>query len=185
MRTYMHLFLNLLLPIVLIVTIASIIYFSLNYDFSKALNLGIIAGVLISIPVSLIGSLILFLTRKNKSSLHEPDIAHNANDTNMEVSRSQNRTPVEEKFMLLMDKDLAFEVALFSIIDQNLGDAATKETKEKNSITLRTYNESIQIITTELTRHTAQIVIKGLKNSQEMQRIISYIKEKEYSFLQY
>ncbi len=84
-----------------------------------------------------------------------------------------------------MDKDLAFEVALFSIIDQNLGDAATKETKEKNSITLRTYNESIQIITTELTRHTAQIVIKGLKNSQEMQRIISYIKEKEYSFLQY
>ena len=57
--------------------------------------------------------------------------------------------------------------------------------KEKSTITLRTYNETIQIITTSLTRHTAQVLITGAKDSHELAKIISYIKEKEHSFLQY
>lgn len=185
MRTYMHLFLNLLMPIALIVTIASVIYFSIHYDFSKALNLGLISGVLIALPLSLIGSLVLLFTRKNRTEHYESESVHQNTAANTQTSASTNRTPIEQNLMVLMDKDLAFEVALFSIIDQNLGEAVIKESKEKNSITLRTYDETIQIITTALTRHTAQIFIKGVKHSQELQKIISYIKEKEYSFLQY
>jgi hypothetical protein len=185
MRAYMHIFLNLLVPISLIITIASVVYFSLSYDFSKALKLGIVSGVLIGLVISFIGSLVLLVVRKRKPIVHEPDTVHQNTNQNIKTSVSNSKTPIEQNFMLLMDKNLAFDVALFSIEDQNLGEATTKETKEKSTITLRTYDETIQIITTSLTRHTAQVLIKAAKDSQELQKIISYIKEKEHAFLQY
>lgn len=185
MRTYMRVFLNLLVPIALTVTLISIIYFNFKYDFSKALNIGILSGVLISVPVSLIGSLILLIMKKIKSTQNESlEIDKNRDDL-IKFSTSNNTTPIEQKLMLLMHKDLAFEVTLFSITDQNLGEIATKETKEKDTITLRTYDGTIQIIISKLTRHTAQVIIKGLKNSQELHKIISFIKKTEYTLLQY
>ena len=185
MRAYMHIFLNLLMPISLVMAIASIIYFSFSYEFTKALRLGILSGVLIGLLISFIGSLPLFVMRKTKPAPSESDTIHENTHVNTKASSSNKKTPIEQNLILLMDKDLAFNVALFSIEDQNLGEATTKETKEKSTITLRTYDETIQIITTALTRHTAQILIKAANNSEELQKIISYIKEKENSFLHY
>lgn len=185
MRAYIRIFLNLLVPIALILTLVSTIYFSLTYDFSKALKLGILAGVLIAFPVSFIASLVMLVTRKGRPAVQEPDTASGHRPVTMEATPTNSKTPIEQTLLLLMDKKLAFDVALFSIIDQNLGDATTKESKEKCTITLRTHDETIQIISTALTRHTAQIVLKAAKNSQDLAKIISYIKQKEYSFLHY
>jgi hypothetical protein len=52
-------------------------------------------------------------------------------------------------------------------------------------ITLHTQTENMQIIITPLTRHTAQVILNTERNSKYDQNIISYIKEKEHSFLQY
>lgn len=185
MRAYMHIFFNLLMPISLIVTLGSVVYFSLNYDFSKALKLGILFGVLIGFILSFIGSLILLVMRGRNPLGKEPDTVHENTIVNSQTAPSNSKTPIEQTLMLLMDKKLAFDVALFAIIDQNLGDIKTKESQEKCTITLRTQDETIQIITTSLTRHTAQIVLKAAQNSGELQKVISYIKEKEHSFLQY
>lgn len=185
MRTYMHIFFNLLMPTSLIVTMISVVYFNLNYDFSKALKLGILAGVLIGFTLSFIGSLILLVMRGGKSLAKETDTVDDNTNVTSQTSSSNDKTAIEQTLMLLMDKKLAFDVALFAIADQNLGDVKTKETQEKCTITLRTQDQTIQIITTSLTRHTAQIVLKAAKNSVELQKVISYIKEKEHSFLQY
>lgn len=186
MRAYLYIFFNLLMPVSVIIALAAVIYFSLSYDFSKALKLGILYGVMIGLPVTFIASLVLKITRKKKPVAEDvSDTLPEHTGSEIEASSSNSRTPKEQKLMLLMDKKLAFDVALFSIIDQKLGKTTTKETKEKYTIALRTQNETIQIISTSLTRHTSQIVLKAAENSQELQKIITYIKQKEHSFLQY
>ena len=183
MRAYIRIFLNLLMPISLIITMGATLYFSLNYDFSKAVKLGFLVGVLSGFPLSLVTAFFFHIKKRNSPAKQESDPVDE--NTAINTSSSNSRTQVEQKLMLLMDKNLAFDVALFSITDQNLGEVTTKKSQEKNTITLHTYDETIQIITSALTRHTAQLLIKGSKNSQELSKIISYIKEKEHSFLQY
>ena len=183
MRTYIRIFLNLFMPIALIVALGSVVYFSFAYDFSKALKLGILSGVLLGFPLSLVASFILLLKKSKPAAQPSEHVVENQERQNKAVS-SDNKTPSEQKLIVLMDKKLAFDVALYSILEQNLGDATAKEAQEKNTITLRTDHDTIQIVTTALTRHTAQILIKGIKSSQEFAKIISYIKEKEYAFLQ-
>ena len=149
MRAYIRIFLNLLMPISLIVTIGATVYFSLNYDFSKAVKLGYLVGVLSGLPLTLVVAFFFHIKKRNSPSKQESDQVDE--DTVINPTSSNSRTPVEQKLMLLMDKNLAFDVALFSITDQKLGEATTKESQEKNTITLRTYDETIQIITTALT----------------------------------
>ena len=186
MRTYLYIFFNLLMPISAVIALATVVYFSLSYDLSKALKLGILYGVMIGLPVSLIASLMFMTIRKRKLSVQEgSDTLPTNTDVEIEASSSNSRAPIEQKLMLLMDKKLAFDVARFSITDQNLGKTKTKESKEKCTISLQTQHETIQIISTSLTRHTSQLVLKAAKNSQELQKIITYIKQKEHSFLQY
>ncbi len=95
------------------------------------------------------------------------------------------KTTIEQKLMLLMDKKLACEVALYAITDQNIGEITTQESKEKSIITVQAKNENIQITITPLTRHTSQVILKTVRKSKYTHNIISYIKEKEHSFLQY
>ena len=184
MRAYMHIFLNLMVPISFFAAIASVIYFNLNYDFSKALKLGILSGVMISLPVSLIAALVLLLIRKQTPI--EEDSNNGSINTNIVTEEvfPDSKMPVQENLILLMDRKLAFEVARFSILDQKLGEATTKESKEKCTITLRSQDEIIQIISTSLTRHTAQLVLKAAQNSEKLHKIITYVKEKEHRFLQ-
>ena len=184
MRAYMRIFLNLLMPVSILITIGSMVYFSMDYDFSKSLKLGILTGVLIGFPLSLIASLVLLVTRRSKPAVQESESVVEHTNVNLEAAASNSKKPIEQSLMLLMDKKLAFDVALFSILDQNIGEATTKESKEKCTITVRTSDETIQIITTALTRHTAQIVLKAAQNSPALQEVITYIKQKEHAFLQ-
>ena len=185
MRTYLRLFFSLLMPISMIMAIASVAYFSVHYDFSKAMKLGILSGVLLGLGISPIAALFLLVTRSGKKPAQETvKVDKETNRETKEVPVKMQNS-IEHKLMLLMDKKLAFEVALYAVTDKNMGDIKTHETKENAMITVHTKEENIQISTTPLTRHTAQVILKTERNSQYTDKIISYIKEKEHSFLQY
>ena len=185
MRAFLLLFFNLLMPISMIMTIVSVAYFSVDYNFTKAMKLGVLSGVLLGLGISFIAALFLLITRRGGSPAQETVRVH------QEINRQTKEVPleiqnsIEHKLMLLMDKKLAYEVALHAITDQNMGEITTKETKKNSMITLHTQAETMQITITPLTRHTAQVVLNTERNSKYDQNIISYIKEKEHSFLKY
>ena len=186
MRTYLRLFFNLLMPISIIITIGSVAYFSVNYDFTKAMKLGVLSGVLLGLGISPIAALFLLLRRRGEKPVQESlNIHKEPKNNNKEIPVVNSKNAIEHKLMLLMDKKLSFDVALYAITDQNIGEVKTHETKENAIITVHAKEENIQISTTPLTRHTSQVILKTERNSQYTDKIISYIKEKEHSFLQY
>ncbi len=186
MRTYLRLFFRLLMPISMIITIGAIAYFSVNYDFTKAMKLGVLSGVLLGFGISLVAALFLLVTRSEKKPVQESVNIHKEPQSNSkEIPVVNTQNTIEQKLMLLMDTKLAFDVALYAITDQNIGEIKTHETKEHSIISVQTKEESIHIDITPLTRHTAQVILTPERNSKYTQKIISYIKEKEHSFLQY
>lgn len=194
MRTFLRLFFNLLMPISMIITIVSVAYFSVDYNFTKAMKLGVLSGVLLGLGISFIATLFLLITRRVGKPAQEnvkievpQEIKHKTKESNQKTKEVlvEIQNSIEHKLMLLMDQKLAFEVALYAITDQKIGEITTQETKENSTIILHTPEETMQITSTPLTRHTAQIILKTDRNSQYDKKIISYIKEKEHSFLQY
>ncbi len=180
------------MPISMIITIVSVAYFSVDYNFTKAMKLGVLSGVLLGLGISFIATLFLLITRKVGKPAQETMKVHQ--EINHKIKKTDQKTKdvpveipnsIEHKLMLLMDKKLGFEVALHAITDQKIGEITTKETKENSMIILHTPEETMQISITPLTRHTAQVILKTERNSKYDQKIISYIKEKEHSFLQY
>ncbi|HHD79565.1 MAG TPA: hypothetical protein ENK98_08055 [Epsilonproteobacteria bacterium] len=91
---------------------------------------------------------------------------------------------IEEKIMLLMDKELAYEISLNSINHKKIGDII-HQNKNEGSILLRSKNEEIKILITSLTKHTSQVLITSTIDNSNMKNIISTLKEKEHSFMQY
>lgn len=180
------------MPISMIMTIVSVAYFSVDYNFTKAMKLGVLSGVLLGLGISFISTIVLLIKRRVGKPAQETMQVHKEIDRKpKETDQKTKEVPVEipnsieHRLMLLMDKKLGFEVALYAITDQKIGEITTKETKESSMIILHTLEETMQIIITPLTRHTAQVLLKTERNSKYDQKIISYIKEKEHSFLQY
>lgn len=197
MRTYLRLFFSLLMPISVVMTIVSVAYFSVNYDFTKAMKLGVLSGVLLGLGITVFAALYLLVTRSmrkpaqqavnvpEKTNTLEKTDDHKQTNSHRKDIPLKMKNSVEQKLMLLMDKKIAFEVALYAITDQDIGEITTQETKESSTIKVHTKDESILITITSLTRHTAQINLQTERNSKYAHNIISYIKEKEHSFLQY
>jgi len=209
MRAYFQLFFGLLVPLSGLFIVTSIIYFNTGYNFTKALRLGVLSGFFIAIAVSLFTALFLLIMRRGKkpqkSILKRNKKVHtkttqNINvivpklDTHSNVSTTETTlTPpvissdaktIEQKMMLLMDRELAFEIALYAITDQNIG-TLTESLTGEGHITVKNDDEILQLTISTLTRHTSQVVIVSEINSNPAKKIISYMKEKEHSFLQY
>jgi len=114
MRALMNLFFSIVLPISALFIIFATIYFSMNYELNKALRLGMLAGFIIGFGFSIIMSVILFIMRKARTQhirMTHPE-SH--------IEHESTNGPIDKKFMLLMDKELAFEVALYSLIYFNI-----------------------------------------------------------------
>ncbi len=170
----------------MIITIGSIAYFSLDYSFTKAMKLGVVSGVLIGLSISLIMALLLLVRRRGQKTAQRPmPVDENIHRIKKEIPLETQQNFIEQKLMLLMDKQLAFDVSRYAVTDQEIGDITTSNTKGNTNITVRTPEETIYITVTSLTKHTAEIILKTVKNSNHVNKIISYIKEKEHSFLQY
>jgi len=59
MRVYLQLFFGLLIPLSALFIVISILYFKVEYDFTKAIRLGVLTGIMLSLAVSFITSIFL------------------------------------------------------------------------------------------------------------------------------
>ena len=194
MRTFIHLFLNLLIPFSILFIVLSIGYFTYEYDFSKALKLGILTGVLFGIGTSLIMSPIFLISGKVKKQ-EAPDLEEYAQTERASEHTVQKETKApkqkqvmgagkEIKCMLIMDKELAFNVILNTPEDQ-MGCSISQSDREKGSISIQTKAGIIQTSITSLTKHTSQVIIHAMNNAKQAQTLVTHLKKKEYAFLDY
>jgi len=210
MRAYFQLFFGLLVPLSGLFMATAFTYFNTGYTFTKALRLGVLSGFFIAIAVSLFTALFILimrrgkkpeksiLTRRKRSKTKAPKTADSIPDainipttdtsSTETLADEQNIAvddkSIEQKMMLLMDKDIAFEVALHAISEQHIG-ILTKSINEEDNITIKNDDEVLHLTISTLTRHTSQVSIKSEINSVAAKKIIRYMKDKEHSFLQY
>lgn len=194
MRTFIHLFLNLLIPLSILFIIIAIGYFTYQYDFSKALQLGILTGVLFGIGASLIAAPILLISGKVKKQedtdleeYAEPELT-SENKAVKETKAPQQKQILgvgkEIKCMLIMDRELAFNVILNTPEDQK-GCSVSQSDPEKGIINIQTKAGIIQTTITSLTKHTSQVIIHAVNNTKQAQELVTLLKKKELSFLDY
>ncbi len=196
------------MPLSIVFAAIAIVYFSMSFDFSKAIRLGVLAGVLSSIAFSFIMAFIILIARiirryrftkhikteryqKMESPIKQDPTLYEKKSQSAKINpatkppaQSPNTASVIETFMLLMDRELAYEVSLNVIQDNSIADVLTKNDKEK-TIRLRTEEEEIHIKISSLTKHTAQVLISSTVNKDNIRKIIALLKEKEHSFMQY
>jgi len=179
MRIFLNLFLSLILPVSTLFIALSVGYFMLDYDLSKALRLGTVAGFILGILFSAVMSAVLLFLRGART-MHigkthaEENIVHQTNSG-----------PIDKKFILLMDKLLAFDIIIQSVIDQKIGEVGKGTKRRHGNITIFTPEHSINIVVEKLTKHTSEVRIKADNYSEDVKQIITYTKNKENSFLQY
>gem|GEM_PF-1743121 len=197
MRAFFHIFLGLLIPVSLVVAILLTLFFTVEYSFTQAMSLGVLYGLFAGIIITIILSIALLLLRggtKNiqnnlKKTQKQKDIKVDEDLRQIKSSLDKNITEnvkksMDHKLMLLMNKELTFEIILTALKNQ-FSRSLTTQNIEKGSINVKTHDGIISISIVPLTKHTSQVTINGISNSKYIQNIISFLKEKEHSFLQY
>jgi len=205
MKKFFNLFLILFMPLSILFTALAVVYYSIDFEFSKSIKLGILTGVLSSLIFSIIITPTILILRVVRSKKAHTEIlsadSHNVSKAFIQKPIVyESKTPstqknemsiaiskpdlIEEKLMLLMDNELAYEVSLASVNHQKIGNIIYKN-KEEGVILIRTEEREIKMHITSLTKHTAQVLITTTIDNSNMKNIISMLKEKEHSFLQY
>lgn len=205
MKSFLNLFLTLAMPLSIFFTAIAIVYYSIDFEFSKSIKLGILTGVLSSITFSIFVTPVLIILRtlrlkkarkeilsptrsKKTQPFKQKPTVYEKKTTSPHISEAVESTTktdsIEEKIMLLMDRELAYEVSLASISHENIGEIIYQN-KEEGIILIRTEDREIKMHISTLTQHTAQVLITTTIDNSNMKNIISMIKEKEHSFLQY
>lgn len=207
MRAYLQLFFGLIVPLSGLFIVASVLYFKIEYDFTKAMRLGVLYGFFIAIAVSLFTALALSILRiikrpekdifsgVKKRKARDTQKAHSkqtietnkteSNEPTVSINTAKSPITAQENMMLLMDKTIAFEVLLYAISDQKLGQL-TESKESQGYVVLKTDKAFIKISISPLTKHTAQIQIHSeIDDMENIGKIMTYMKEKEYAFTQY
>ena len=211
MRAYLHLFFGLLIPLSALFVIVSIGYLTIEHDFTKTIRLGVIYGILASLAVSFVVSIFLQVRRliqngtlspkkaKMKASIKQDtkkiknekmkktkkdNLPIDKEEDPSEIAEEETKKSKSQKVMLLMDQELAYEVTLNAIKYHSIGNVKTSDAG-KNTIHVKNKKEALEITFTSPTKHTAQVKIETKSHTKSMQKIITYLKEKEHSFLQY
>ena len=202
-KSYISIFLTLLMPMLILFIIGSTVYYiSTHFEFSQAVKLGTVAGALIGTIFSLFAAFIILLIRairlykvntKQTMSSYKPNTTPVTLDPTLYEKKtrtiqqgitSSNPDMSEEKTMLLMDKNLTYEATLIAIKEKKLG-TIIEAVKENGIIVLHNNEEEMQIVISSLTKHTSEITLSSTLNNLNIKNIISLLKEKEHSFMQY
>jgi len=178
MRAFFNLFLSLGVPVsALFITVATG-YFMMDYDLSKALKLGTLSGFITAVVFSFLMAAVLLFMRKARAAR----IAKN--DPENTITHKPENGTLDKTFILLMDRVLALEVLVHSVIDQKLGNIKHGD-KDNRAITVYAPEHAIDISVIQLTDQTSEVRIKANKYSPSVKKIINYTKMKEFSFLNY
>jgi hypothetical protein len=195
LRTFVNLFLSLIFPIGVLFTVVATLYYLKEFELGKAIKLGVIAGMLSGIAFSLLISILINM--KRAFQIHRYQRLHTKEHaaSSSLASRQQTGHPShvahsndtyfpkkgEKRFMLLMDYDVAYEVALYAVESQKIG-LIQKADKQQGEIVLQQRGRLITVKLSKLSPHSSQIIVQGM---EDMERFIDTIKEKEFSFLDY
>jgi len=189
MRAFFQLFFGLLIALSAFFILIAIIYFRIDYDFTKSLRLGVLSGFFIATIISFFTTIFLLVMRGGKKP-QKSILSKNKNHTSSQIDKisgsqaipSHKDKNIEQKMILLMDKEFALEVLLHAISHQHIG--ILTQNKE-DMMNLKTEDGIIELSIHRLTRHTSQLIITSDKDSEDVKKIITYMKEKELSSLQY
>jgi len=207
MRTFLHLFMGLLVPLSGLFMAAATFYFSLDYSFTKAMRLGVLFGFFVSLAVSFGIAIFLLIMRAGRKvpvrtkKKKRKCISETVNKVEMTPNKKINMQKetfhkptagtslvplydISVKRMLLMDKEVAVEIVLHYAKEQNLGEL-TNNMQTEDSIILSTKEDVLTIRIASLTKHTSQVMVSAKPDSKDAQNILMYLKEKESSFLRY
>jgi len=179
MRKFINMFLSTVIPFSALFIVAATIYFSMSYDLNKALKLGVLSGFMVAVVVAFLTTVILLLMRR----VQHDHTAKNHPEEMIEHGASNG--PIDKSFILLMDRVMAFEVALHSIIDQQIGEVSKNSNRKKGNITVFSPEQTIRLHISPLTKHTAKVSIESDRYNENVKNIINYVKAKEHSFLKY
>ena len=201
MRPLIHLYFALLLPVSLLIALLFTFYFTVEYNFTQSITLGILYGLFTGLFVTFIVVIAIVLLRKSQNNIlakfkitkKEIEIEQDIDEENEQREQKSSPDPkisenvkkgMDHKLMLLMNKELTFGVIL-TMIKEQISHSITKHNIDKGNINIKIHGEVISISITALTKHTSQVKINGKNNSKYIQDIVSFLKEKEHSFLQY
>lgn len=206
MKEYARILFPLFMPLTGVFMVFASLYFGRENGFNEALKLGVLTGFLLAVVITPLIALFLFFIHKMKTT--EPKVAKETptkkkKDTPVEKKESSEKKPTKkkplkpstkqeefvvskrEKLILLMDKPLTLNVILAAISEESIGAATQKQDEENLIISVVTNKEDMTLIITPLTKHTTELTITSSYNSEDAKKIIRYIKEKEFSFLNY
>jgi uncharacterized membrane protein len=188
MRPFLHIFSVLLIPVSLIIAVLLTLFFTFEYSFTQAMSLGVLYGIFSGVFVTIILSFAFILFKESKERIqNKRKMKQNEKDMqeNADLIHNENiNKGIDHKLMLLMNKELTFELIL-TMIKKQVSHSITTHNVNKGSIDIKIHGETISVAITPLTKHTSQIVINSMRSSKAIQDILSFLKEKEHSFLQY
>jgi hypothetical protein len=197
MRQYIQIVFGLLLPISGLFMVISFLYYNQNNDFSEALKLGVLTGFFIAIILSpFIGFFIYLMRIPKRSKKNTPKTTSPTRQKSKPIKSKQEKQVASssgepkkilssnKNIILLMDKELTVNIMLHAINEQNIGQV-TRIKGEQETIGIQSKEGNIELIVSSLTAHTAEIVIEMGEDTQGLKKILNYIKEKEYSYLDY
>lgn len=196
MRVFISVFLTFLIPISLVVSLFLTLYFTSEYSFTKAMSLGVLYSLIPGMILTLLfTSVFIQLKNGNSDLLYRLNLLPSKNRVQKEavmpetislkeINENGGEEKTGQKMMLLLSKELIFEIIMTATKNQVFRSIITHNI-EKGSVMIKTRTETISISIQSLTQHTSQIIIQSLEGSIFTQNLIDYIKEKEDSFLQY
>ena len=179
MRNFLNLYLSMILPLSALFIIIGIAAFLTQYSLSQALKLGVLSGFLSALVFTIFITAILLMKRK----VH---YAHQLKtNPEMGIRHETSNGPIDKSFILLLDKAMAFDIAMQSIIEQKIGEVSKGSSKKIGILSLNTDEQTIRMKVSPLTKHTTEFSIKADVYSDSVQAIINYLKLKEQSLLNY
>ncbi len=197
MKEYARILFPLFMPLTGLFMVFASLYFGRENGFSEALKLGVLTGFLLAVVITPFIALFLFFIHRIKNPKPKKEQKQSSkNKLSAPIKEKVSSKPSttqeeelflseEEKLILLMDKNLTTNVTLAAISEQNIGTATQKQDGENLILSLDTDRGDITLTLTPLTKHTTELTIASSYNPDDAKKIIRYIKEKEFSFLNY
>jgi len=192
MRQLLQIFFGLLIPLTGLFVVLSIGYYSLEYDFSKAIKLAMLVGVILGFGISLISSIVIFILRWGRSQevmtykeQQEEDKKIIHQHEKIKVMRHEDSGFIEKDFILLMDKRLAYEISLYAIKKEKLGKEGHKYDFDNGIISVKNRHDIIKMTISHLTKHTVKVFMQYKNDSTHATAILESIKTREKLFLDY
>jgi hypothetical protein len=163
-------------------------YYSMEFPIAKASSIGTLYGFMVGVVLNIIPAFFVALKLKKETTSPKKTVSKSQKRQPKKEHTNVHQKPLSSSFIkemyLLLDKEMAFDVALQSILNQSLG-TLLNTNKHRGAFSVRTAHQTIDFEIQPLTRHTSKVNIKAQKQNDTFKDILKYIKEKEASVLTY